>query len=273
MVQGNAPSHLRILPDYVRMKPNFSILLQSFFDIWFPRTCFVCERKLAQNGPVCAECSIFPENTFPQCARCGRGVVAESLRGCRLCRNIPFHFNRVVSPFFYEGNLRKLIHLYKYNDCWHLAEFFAQRAYEKLCTNYFYNREQTMFFTGDSKPLDFMTYVPVSAVTLREREYNQSKILAGMLGKYMGLECRETLGILSQKKSQAQLDYQQRLVNIEGMVYKKSFSVQDAEVFLVDDVFTTGSTVSECARILKESGARSVTVFTLAITRDNEDYS
>jgi ComF family protein len=115
---------------------------------------------------------------------------------------------------------------------------------------------------------DLVTFVPVSAKRKRERGYNQAEIIARSLGRSIKKPVRDSLRV-RESGNQKSMHYNERFLNMIGRFCGEGDSCLGRSVLLVDDVFTTGATVNECARILKKMGASSV--FSLTIARvDNK---
>jgi len=191
-------------------------------------------------------------NPPPYCRSCGRSFAGTDI--CNECRLNKYYFDEVYSVCLYEGALKECVHLFKYN-----RKLVLRRLLGKLLIDFAKSNINMQKF-------DFLVPVPLSGVKLRERQFNQSGILASEINKVFKLPMADNrLKRVKVTPSQVELPKKQRLKNIEG-----AFAVQgdsgfkDKNLLLLDDVLTTGATVNECARMLKGSGAGSVTVLTLA---------
>jgi ComF family protein len=162
----------------------------------------------------------------------------------------------------YSGGLRDLIHLLKYEQVRPAAAVLGRMLAEAIATL------EPSF--GDGSVL--MTPVPLYAGKLRQRGFNQSELIAkaalkvNSLGKKLELHDR-VLERRRDTQSQIGLTRHQRRENLRGAFsVLKPEQVAGREFLLVDDVFTTGTTVSECARVLRRAGASKVWVATVART-------
>ena len=165
------------------------------------------------------------------------------------------HFDRAFSPYAYEGVIKELVHQFKYKN-----KDYLDKALSAFMIN---------FIKEYNLPVDYIDYilpVPLHKNRLREREFNQAELLGKRIAEEFNKKLAgETLLRHVNTKTQTELDMRERMENVRG-----SFSVKDAalvkgkNLLLVDDVFTTGSTASECALALKNSGAGIVFVLTLA---------
>jgi len=181
---------------------------------------------------------------------------------CGLCQSAHPPFERAVAYGGYEGGLRDLIHLLKYQQVRPAAAVLGRMLGETLA-----NLEPTL-------PGGTMAVVPVPlhARKLAQRGFNQSERIARAALKHVAQPSRYELltGVLErirETRSQIGLTRHQRRENLRGAFAVKTVgAIADREVLLVDDVFTTGTTVSECARVLQRAGANRVWVATLART-------
>jgi ComF family protein len=179
---------------------------------------------------------------------------------CGLCRRLEPPYAKATAYGSYESGLRELIHLLKYNQVRPAASTLGRMLAEAI---------------GDLQPLlggDVLVVpVPLHSSKLRQRGFNQSELIARAalkLTPIAGLQlnagllqrCRDT-------QSQIGLSRHQRRENIRGaFVVAKPNDLNGRDVLVVDDVFTTGTTVSECARVLRRAGAKKVYVATVART-------
>lgn len=195
----------------------------------------------------------------PLCARCGDrvpGPLAEQEERplCSLCRRVEPPFERAVSFGAYDGVLRGLIHLYKYERVRPVANVLGRVLADVIaCTE--------LPYTLSVVP------VPLYAAKARERGFNQSERIARAALKR--LERPQWLyepGLLRRVKptaSQTGLTGHQRRENVRG-AFKCDAKLHGRSILLIDDVFTTGATAAECAKVLRRAGAAEVYVVTLA---------
>jgi ComF family protein len=177
---------------------------------------------------------------------------------CRQCERRQFYFDRAFCVCVFDGVIQDLIHKFKYSNKTMLDKVFAQLIFD--------------FVVNLNIPVldyDIMLPVPLHPTRLREREYNQCEILAYQLRKFFPLEIssKDVLRVKN-TKSQISLDKLARWENIKGAFkVKNQDKFKNRNVLIVDDLFTTGATASELARVLKESGAEKVSVLTLAVAK------
>ena len=181
---------------------------------------------------------------------------------CGLCRRLEPPFSQAVAYGSYDGGLRELIHLLKYEQVRPAAGALGRMLAEAVA--------RLESFWGE--PPVAVVPVPLHARKLRQRGFNQSELIVREALKIVSRSGRLGLhaGVLERRRetqSQTGLTRHQRRENIRGaFAVVRPEQIVGREVLLVDDVFTTGTTVSECARILRRSGASKMYVATVART-------
>jgi ComF family protein len=239
-------------------------LLRRALDVLFPASCAYCHGPVAGSRipRFCSQCwSELSPVPGPVCPSCGRPFGSpESLshspeHECLSCRNRPPFFDQALAAGLFEGPLREAIHLYKYRPVRSLGEPLAawMMAQVRMTVR-----------------LDLVMPVPLHRTRLRHRGFNQSLVLAhGISERFSMPLLYDNLARLRSTRPQVELSGQERAENVKGAFgLVRPSEVRDKSVLLIDDVYTTGATMNECAKVLKEAGAASVTVFTLARTVD-----
>ena len=219
--------------------------LNALLELVYPSRCPSC-LKLTEGG-FCARCArLLPTvgNTF--CRRCAKPTTA-IVDDCRDCRGRDLYFDSARAAWIYEGAARDVIHAYKYANQKSLAPALAG------------------YLAPLVDKIGLITWVPLTRHKTWNRGCNQAKLLATNLARETGLPAVPLLRRVRATKDQNQLDISARKTNV-----KDAFGLQGeatgADIILVDDVYTTGSTVAECAKTLKAGGAATVRVVTLART-------
>ena len=202
------------------------------------------------------------------CSICGETLVSpyafseQAEPRCGLCRRMDPPFAKAAAYGSYDGGLRELIHLLKYEQVRPAANLLGRMLAEVITDL------KSSF--GDANLL--VVPVPLHARKLRQRGFNQAELIAraALKLKPAGEQLILDSGILERQretKSQIGLTRHQRRENMRGaFVVAKPTQAEGCEILLVDDVFTTGTTVSECARVLRRAGAARVWVTTVART-------
>jgi len=239
---------------------SISSLFSHILDLVFPPRCTLCG-EADTRGPICPTCWAKARPIpGPVCIRCGIPIASGEEGGgvpvyrCQACRQKSWAFDRARSGYIFEGPVRDAIHLLKYQGRIGIGTWLGKRMAE-VCGP-----------SGDGYGECLLVPVPLNPERLREREFNQSLILAKSLAKAFSLPLRPLL--LERKGGstpQVGLSPEDRWANVRGAFAVRSDEVVRGKgVILVDDVFTTGATVNECTRVLKKAGARRVDVWTLA---------
>jgi len=243
-----------------RSRP-FARVCEMIADAVFPRLCVGC--GLARTGGGDFLCGLCREDIFmisdPLCNTCGTPAdidydYPEEGFDCGRCRNGEYRFDRARSFGLYHSVLKELIHFYKYRN-----QPGAIREIEPLVRKFFESQ-------GEEYQGYAVTSVPLHVNKLKARGFDQSYLLAHGIAEILALpllvrpvtRIRETI-------PQARKNRAERLKNVKGAFeVTVPEEVRHQNILLVDDVFTTGSTVNEVTRVLKKAGAGTVQVFTLA---------
>lgn len=236
------------------------MIYKRISDLLFPKhyTCVICGDEVFNRYDLCEPClKSLPYIMGRVCLHCSDPLVSNG-DYCKRCKGKKFYYDRAISPFVYDGEVAKLIHGLKYNNKRYLAEPLSVFMADKLKSEKFY--------------FDMIVPVPLCAKRYKERGYNQSLLLANELSKQTGIVANgDVLIRIKETPTQTSLDFMERQSNLLGafkVVNKKA--VKGKSILLVDDVFTTGATVTECARMLKDAGASTVYVLTVAHTNKDE---
>ena len=230
----------------------------SLIRIVYPASCVLCRIPLIlEETYLCVPCfqKIEPLKN-PACFKCARPLPPYGNHSiCSPCRSERPAYDRGFALVPYQEAVRDIFHQIKFQK-----KIWLLKVFRKL-----FHRFQ---FSVEMKNYEAIIPVPLDSRREWERGFNQALIIARMLNR-LG-ENNEPLihNVLRKKKKtlpQSQLRRQERLSNLEDAFYlRKKNAVRGKRVLLVDDIFTTGSTINECAKILKAGGAERVDFFTIA---------
>lgn len=250
---------------------SVSGVAESFFATLFPSDCRLCGSPLVNISrlPVCRPClaDVRPI-TGGVCSVCGERVSSPFVpttgeTRCGLCQRLQPPFVKAVAYGSYDRGLRELIHLLKYEQVKPAAVVLGRMLAEAISGM---NSDSTCVVVP----------VPLHARKLRQRGFNQSELIAQHAVKVGVGSGRLTLHsrVLERRRetqSQIGLTRHQRRENLRGaFAVAKPEEIAGREILLLDDVFTTGTTVSECARVLRRAGASKIFVATVARTLKDE---
>lgn len=230
---------------------------EATLDILYPkqRSCAVCDNKIDNSAimGVCAWCmDLLPLITGPVCGKCGKPKKGETDH-CTECDGIKIHFEQALSVFEYTASVQRLIYRIKYRGEQYLScvlgGFLAKRLKEQKGWDY-----------------SALVAVPLHKKRQRERGFNQAALLASEISMMLDVPVIRNVLVRTKETSvQAGLGRQERFANLrQAFSVNEKSGIEGKRVVLVDDIFTTGSTVNECSRVLIEAGAEKVYVLTVA---------
>lgn len=219
-----------------------------------------CTMPIGSNAMFCYNCSKnYYLNNGETCNVCGKPIYENRDKSCPNCKEDKIHYIKNVSRYKYKGSIKDSIHNMKFKkQCW-ISGKFGDAMYKTIEKEY-----------SDIK-FDMVLYVPMSPLNELSRGFNQSFEMASVIAKKLHIPIhtniiRKRAGV----KTQSGLNKKERIENIKNaFVIFNSNLLTDKIVLLIDDVFTTGSTINECAKVLKRNGALAVYTATLAtVTMD-----
>lgn len=228
---------------------------KGIIDVVFPVRCVGCGEE---GRYICRRCEGFISEAALVCPVCQQSsLTGERHENCRS----RFGPEGLASIWEYEGVMKNLLHYIKYNGMTHAVAETIQNAYITMAEDTVrFGAFLSYLFARDT----YITYVPMFKRREKFRGFNQTAVFAREVGKIAKKKVLPLLQKIKDTHSQIELDKEQRLQNV-----KDSFavSVQPPErVVLVDDIWTTGATMKECAKELKKAGVKEVWGFTLART-------
>ena len=231
-------------------------VLNTLLEWIYPPRCALCDTIFTLIGPrhFCEGCrSALAYIGEPTCRMCGLAA-ARADEACPQCRGKSYAFSRNVSLFAYEDTVADAIRRFKFHGRPDIGKAFGLLMAEK-CLEAFPERA------------DYIVPVPLHRTRQRKRGYNQAAILAAEIGAKTGIPVKfDGIVRMRRTKPQSALRPGERANNMVGAFkIRVGFDVQDAVVLLIDDIFTTGSTLNACAKALREAGAADVRALTLSI--------
>jgi ComF family protein len=224
--------------------------LTELLNLLFPPVCINCHERIAEQSMwLCGNCfdrlSPLPEEHCPKC-----GYPTEG-NECSNCAVNSYVFSRAGAVFLYDGPAKALVQALKYDGKRRIAEWFAAQMHKLLL------QDKTL------TDVDVITAVPLHRVRRRERGYNQSDLIARALAARLGKPYAEkALRRTVYTASQTKLGGASRRKNLQDAFRAGRFEHSGKSFLLIDDVFTTGTTVNEASRALLRAGAKEVFVLT-----------
>ncbi len=234
-------------PDFVR----------SIASLLYPPACTICSAPVEPGEHLCVECESKVSRIVPPfCEKCSEpfdGAITTAF-ACANCAHRKLHFEAAVSAYRARGIVRHVMLNFKYGRQIHLRHLVARWLVAAFDDERIRDRQ-----------FDAIVPVPLHPARQRERGFNQAALLAEWLSTHLSVPLRPALERIHYTTTQTAFDRAERMRNLRGAFrLRKKADVRHLRVLLIDDVLTTGSTLSECARILKQSGAQSVFAATAA---------
>lgn len=228
-------------------------------EIIYPLTCPICmevlDKKIDNKIYVCDKCKkklSYIES--PRCLKCGKPVDNTEVEFCYDCSRVKHIYTQGVGVWAYTHEIKNSIYQFKYHNKREYGEFYGielKNHYGSIINNW---------------DADVLIPVPLHKSKLRKRGYNQAEIIARSIGKLMDIPVDSDM--LTRKKktlAQKELNDKERQKNLENAFLISEDVVKYKKVILVDDIYTTGTTIDECAKILIDAGVNKVFYISLCI--------
>lgn len=225
-------------------------------DLLYPKRCPVCDEALPLGTKICPIC----EETLvkiqgPVCCKCGKHIEDDSEELCHDCEGNTHVFDSGLALYEYDV-IHKSIYRMKYSGRSEYAQYFGEKLGAEL---------------GDRVKkwnADMVISVPLHCTKLRTRGYNQAEIMAEKFADVIGVPYIKNCVLRTRKTTPLkELSPAQRQINLKNAFNIGEFDVELKCIIIVDDIYTTGSTIDAIAKVLKENGAISVHYVALAIGR------
>ena len=226
--------------------------LRATIDTFLPTLCFACEQKI-NEGYLCSRCKEKIEFLYPPlCPFCSSPVADNKTGLCKMCLGKKYSYDRIICVASYKEPMISFIRLFKYDNCDYLEKFLSTLMIQHLVTIGF----------GCSS-FDVISAIPLHPLKLKEREYNQAALLGKSLSKYFKIPFRDDIIYeYKNKPSQTALTKEARALNVKG-AFRVKGELTNKKVILIDDIFTTGSTMQECSQGLRAHGTNTIVGITL----------
>lgn len=217
----------------------------------FPKRCAYCGRVIRADISACTKCQKeLPRISGLTCVKCGREKDKCS------CKGAEKYYISLAAPFYFSGCVRKGIHAFKFRK--------SLRNYEA----YSHEMAETVKEKFGGIAFDYITEVPMTKKSIKQRGYNQCFWLSKGIGERLGIEHKpEILSKLYETNKQHIISFYLRKGNLTGVFdVKNPEDVAGKTILLCDDISTSGETLNECAKMLWLHGAKEIYCITAALT-------
>ena len=232
-------------------------IIQEVIDILFPRRCPFCDTIVTPEEEICSACR--KKITYiqePVCKKCGQLIADERQEYCYDCSRKSHTYHSGKAVFVYQGVVKQSLYRFKYGN---------KREYA-LC----YGNEAVRLW-GEwilSKQVDAIVPIPLHKKRQRSRGYNQAELFAKVVGQQLDIPVRTDVVFRTVNTApQKNLDDRQRKKNLKKAFTISQNIVQLKKILLVDDIYTTGSTVEAVTQQLRAAGVKEVYVLCVSIGR------
>lgn len=245
-----------------------SSIFNIFLDFLYPEniSCILCNNPINKNTTysMCKDCFSSMNFILDGCIKCGKPIINYSLEkqcieGCSYCLKKSFYFDKVISCVEYTEISKKIVFGLKYNNKTYLSKYISTIMKEKL------ELENIKF--------DYILFVPLHKKRLKERGFNQAKKIAIDLSNLMDIPTIDNISRRYNTKKLYKLGKEDRINELKNafIIKDNTINLKNKNILLVDDIFTTGSTVNEISKVLKLNGVNKVFVATF-LTRADTFY-
>lgn len=232
-------------------------IINKILDWLYPRRCVFCDGLLEKKERfLCSHCiKIVPQMVKePRCKKCGKQLAVMEQEYCYDCTHFPHSFDYGIGLFLYQEPLKGALMRFKFNGRKEYGVFLGRLM-----------RKYSASFLKEIMP-EVIIPVPIHKKKFYTRGYNQAEVLAREMSRGLSIPVRTDL-VLRKKftKAQKELGKKERKKNLEQAFWVKEDASRYKSVLIIDDIYTTGSTIHAIGKRLKESGVKKVYFISLCI--------
>lgn len=243
------------------MKKQFHNIARKFLVMLYPNRCPVCDRIL-HDTLICPACAgKIRYITQPYCYSCGKPVGHAAQEYCADCARKKHEFKQGRALFLYQGPVRGILYRYKYSNRRDYTEFLAREAVR--CYGAWVRQ----------LGIDLAMPIPLSKKRMHRRGYNQADVFGRRFCELCGLDYdAKSLVRIRNTAPQKQLSVQERKNNLKNAFKMNRNVVKLKRILLIDDIYTTGSTIDAAALALKQAGASDIFYLCISIGQGQQDF-
>lgn len=227
--------------DSNQMKKRLRILFAELINLLYPPRCPICDEVLAPGAQICPACQKkITRMKEPVCKRCGKQLDDMCREYCLDCSRKTHRYTQGKAVFVYQGEIRQSMYRFKYANRREYADFYAKEAaelYRKWITDH---------------DIEVIVPIPMYAGKQRRRGYNQAEVFARALGRELDIPV--DAGLVRRVRNttpQKELNDKERKANLKNAFQLSCNIVKYKKILLVDDIYTTGSTMDAVAEVLQ----------------------
>lgn len=231
-------------------------IIEKILNILYPRRCPICDKIVNQAaGKICRECrKKIPYIREPRCRKCSKPLMKNEQEYCCDCENKTHIYKKGLALVEHKGAVRKSIYRIKYNNKREYLDFYSEEIVKRY-------GEIIKKWNPDA-------IIPVPLHKKREikRGYNQALLLAKKIGAALSIPVYDDVLLrIRQTTPQKTLTEKERKKNVESAFHIKKNKVKLNKVIVIDDIYTTGSTIDACSKCLKDAGTEIIYFLTISI--------
>ncbi len=232
-------------------------MMNNFFDkikiSLFPKRCEICGDVVEFDKAICDNCKQLPIIKPPICLKCG---CSKDECICKKHKRREKEYKSVVAPYYYEDSVKKGVLNFKMHEMPKLANSHGEKIAEVVSEYY------------GAIDFDFVTFIPMRKKDIIKRGFNQAELLANVVSKKCNIPIVDSLYKSKKTKKQKRQHENQRFANMyNAFKVNENIDLNGAKILLIDDVKTTGATLSSAALALKAYGAKEIYCATFAIVK------
>lgn len=232
--------------------------MHRLLNLIYPRRCPLCDGLTGSyDRLVCKECrGKVPLLVEPLCKKCGKPLEKEEAEYCEDCGRKTHAYTKGRAAFAYDELMRASISRFKYRNRREYADFYVQELL-RSCAG-----------SVRSWGPEALIPIPLHKSRMRSRGFNQAELVARGLGEILEIPVENALLVRAKRtRPQKDLNYRERAENLKNAFQVTQNDVELKKVLLIDDIYTTGSTVDAAAKALKERGVEKVYFLSICIGR------
>lgn len=229
--------------------------LRELLSYIYPPRCPICDAILVPGKEVCTSCEAqIVLISEPTCRKCGKPLEIETQEYCGDCARKTHYFRQGKAIFLYKAGIKKSMYRFKYSNRREYAPFYARRT------------AQMQRDWVSRKRVEVIIPIPMYDKKKRRRGYNQAEVFARALGRELGLPVdTKIVKRIRETTPQKELNNKQRQNNLKNAFQLTENIVKYKEILLVDDIYTTGSTMDAVAETLLAGGACNIYYICISI--------